>query len=288
MSRFEQKCVIASAGLHSLLVLVLVVGPAFVGPKDKKSDDMPILDFIPIKTTDDMVSGGGNPNGRLPEAPPPPPPPAVHKTPPAPEVKPLPEPPKPVQPEVAEQDPSPETSLIPSTKKVKKPEVSTKLVTRKPARRTDPSEETSAQEERAAKEYADRRRRFANMLGSAAGHIENGVASATSIELKGPGGGGVPYANFFQAVKSVYAHAWVLPDGIDDDEATTAASVTIGRDGTVISARIIRSSGNVAVDQSVRVVLDRVKHAAPLPDSEKADERTVTINFNVKAKKALG
>lgn len=285
MNRLGQKCAIASIGLHLLLLVVLVVGPAFVGAKSKPEDNMPILDFIPIKTTDDKVSGGGNPNGRLPE---PPPPPAVHNTPPAQETKPAPEPVKPTQPEVVEKDTSPESSLIPSTKRVHKPEISTKLVTRKPAKRSEQTDDTSAQEEKAAKEYADRRRRLANMLSSAADSIERGVSSATSIELKGPGGGGVPYANFFQAVKSVYARAWVLPDGIDDDEATATVSVTIARDGKVLSARITRSSGNVAVDQSVRVVLDRVKYAAPLPDSEKADERTVTINFNVKAKKALG
>jgi TonB family protein len=284
MNRLQKKCAIASAGVHLLLFSVLLVGPAFVSSKSK-SDDMPILDFIPLKTTDDMVSGGGNPNGRLPEAlPPPAPPKPPASAPPAQQEKVVPET-KQVEKEVAKE--STESSLVPSTdRKAKKIEVSTKLVTRK--RSAVQSDDTSAQEEREAKEYADRRRRMANLLSSAAGHIEGGVSSATSIELKGLGGGGVPYANFYQAVKSVYARAWVLPDGIDDDEATTAASVTIARDGKVIAARIIRSSANVAVDQSVRVVLDRVKYAAPLPDTEKADERTVTINFNVKAKKALG
>lgn len=63
MNRLGQKCAIASIGLHLLLLVVLVVGPAFVGAKSKPEDNMPILDFIPIKTTDDKVSGGGNPNG---------------------------------------------------------------------------------------------------------------------------------------------------------------------------------------------------------------------------------
>ena len=106
--------------------------------------------------------------------------------------------------------------------------------------------------------------------------------------MKGPGGGGVPYANFLQAVKSRYQQAWIVPDGITDDNATVAASVTIARDGTVMSARITRSSGNAAVDRSVQVTLDRVKWAAPLPDDAKEDQRTVSINFNVAAKRGTG
>src|SRR5262249_37565995 len=109
-----------------------------------------------------------------------------------------------------------------------------------------------------------------------------------SVELKGPGGGGVPYANFLEAVKSVYQHAWVVPDGITDDNATTAASVTIARDGTVVSAHITRSSGNPGVDQSVQRTWDKVKWAAPMQDPAKETERAVKINFNVAANRAAG
>jgi hypothetical protein len=34
--------------------------------------------------------------------------------------------------------------------------------------------------------------------------------------------------------------------------------------------------------------LRRVTHAVPLPDNAKEDKRTVTIKFNVKAKRGLG
>jgi TonB family protein len=114
------------------------------------------------------------------------------------------------------------------------------------------------------------------------------MSGSTDVVLKGPGGGDVPYDNFWRQVKSRYANAWVVPDGVTDDQATTAVSVTIARDGKVVSSSITRSSGNIAVDRSVQATLDRVKYAAPLPDDAKENERTVSINFNVKAKRGLG
>ena len=106
--------------------------------------------------------------------------------------------------------------------------------------------------------------------------------------MPGPGGGGPTYANFLQSVKTIYTAAWIVPEGVTDDEATATASVTIARDGTVVSARIIRSSGNSLADQSVEAVLRRVTVAVPLPDDAKENQRTVTIKFNVKAKRGLG
>jgi TonB family protein len=109
------------------------------------------------------------------------------------------------------------------------------------------------------------------------------LSPSTKIELQGPGGGGVPYGNFLAAVKKIYTDAWEVPEGVSDDAAATV-SVTIARDGTVISARIIKSSDNSKVDQSVQTVLDRVKYAAPLPENAKEDQRTVNIVFDVKSK----
>jgi hypothetical protein len=80
-------------------------------------------------------------------------------------------------------------------------------------------------------------------------------------ELHGPGGGGVPYANFLDGIRKRYSDAWLVPDGVTDDEATATASVTIARDGTVLSSRLIQSSGNALADQSVEMTLRRVTFA---------------------------
>ena len=121
-------------------------------------------------------------------------------------------------------------------------------------------------------------------MASAIDQIGGELSSGTSIKLLGPGGGGVPYANFLQGVKKIYSDAWIVPDGIKDDTATVTASVTIARDGTVISSRILQRSGDAAVNSSVQMTLDRVRRVVPLPDDSKDNQRTVTINFNVKSK----
>ena len=68
MSRLYKKCVIASSGLHVLLVVILVVCPAFLASTPKQSDVQPIT-FIPDILNDGNFAGGGNPNaGRAPSA----------------------------------------------------------------------------------------------------------------------------------------------------------------------------------------------------------------------------
>jgi protein TonB len=298
MDRLQKKCVFAATGFHLLLLLILLIGPAFVASKSNP-DNMPVLDFVPFKTVDALLSGGGNPNAKPPPAPlekplPAPPAPVVKPTPPPPQPEKVraPDPPKEVIKEVS--PPKDRDSVEPSKeRKPNKPVIDFTPVTR-PARdaKADAKARADAQAREEAREQArqetDRRRRAALAFGNAANSLEQGRSSDTTIELKGPGGGGVPYANFLQAVKSIYERTWIVPDGITDDNATTAVSVTIARDGRVVSSRITRSSGSAAVDRSVQVTLDRVKYAAPLPDDAKEDQRTVTINFNVKAKRALG
>jgi TonB family protein len=254
MNRLQKKCFFASAGFHLVLILVLLIGPAFLMP-NPPTQDVPLIDFVPVKTVDALMSGGGNPKAAPPPAPAPTPP---EPAPPA--LK-----PEPARTEVA---PAPKRPI----------EVNTRLITRKPG------EMAQAKSAAARRAQDEARQQAVAAVARAAAGIRGGVSPSTSIELKGPGGGGVPYANFLQAVKKVYTDAWVVPDGVTDDSATTTAAITIARDGRVISATITRFSGNAAVDHSVRLTLDRVRYAAPLPDDASENERTVTINFNVKAK----
>ncbi len=279
MNRFQRKCFIASTGFHLALMLVLVVGPAFMS-RNSKTPNVPLINFVPVKTVDDAMSGGGYKDGGPPPqaAPAPTPPAPIAKPDPAPVVEPDPPAavPKPDVKQAADTNPKPSRP---------KPDISTVPVVRK----TDSSEKTKAQKAAADAQAAADRKRLAAAFNSAASGIQSGIAGSTAIKLQGPGGGGVPYANWFSAVETIYQRAWMAPDGLDEHTPAVTAEITIAKDGSVISAHVIRGSGNAAADDSVRATLLRVKFAAPLPDTETRDRRTITIDFiNDKARRLLG
>lgn len=287
MNRLQKKCMIGSAGIHLLLALMLLFGPGFIS-SHSHDEGTPPLTFIALKTVDEAISGGGDNTVKAPPAalvePPTIPAPV---TPPTPITPPVVQQTPPPQPRV-ERDPTPaprEPDTARSDVPVDKPaprkhhiDVDTTIVT---ASATDVKAMRDAQAKAAAAAAADKRRRTEALNRAVAG-IRGGVAGSTEVRLSGPGGGGVPYGNFLSAVEKVYYDAWNVPDGVPD--VTVRVSVTIARDGTVISARITDNSGTAAVDDSVQRALERVKFAAPLPDSEKNDQRTVTIRFNTQAK----
>jgi TonB family protein len=293
MNRLQKKCFIASAGFHVLLALVLLVGPGFLS-SPPKPEDVPLLDFIPVKTVDDMISGGGNPNAKPPAALPVPPQAQPPPQPQPAEQKPLPEP---------EPDPQPAPEPAPSrhtvhdldadgTEPAKQPKPRKIEVNLTPFTRKRDSSAADKRAKEAAQEQAkaadDARRRMALQIGQVVDKIGNAVSGGTSIELRGPGGGGLPYANWRSAIRTIYERAWLLPDGVADDDAAAFASVTIARDGTVLSSSISRHSSDPVVDRSVQAALDRVRTASPLPDTATESQRTITIKFSVRAKRALG
>ncbi len=274
MTPMQKKCFIASTGFHLLLLVILFVGPAFLSSRDK-NDNLPVLEFIPMITTDKPFSGGGNPNVTPPPAPAPQP--QAQVAPPAP--KPLPQVEKVEKVEPVKPPQTVKTEPQALDNKLRKIQVNTNLTARSSVQtaktKTPPKTESST---------ANNSKAFAN----AADRIRTGKSSSTEIEMPGLGGGGPSYANYAQVVKSVYMQAWIEPTGVDDDEATAKVSITIARDGTVISARIVEPSGNATVDRSVRDLLDRVKFIRPFPEGAKEDQRTYKINFNLKAKQLPG
>ena len=295
MNRLEKKCLIATAGFHLLLVLVLLFGAAFFTSRSKP-DDTKVLDVIPANLIDAAFSSGvknaqppaPTPIVKPPEPIPQPPQPVPVVTPPPKPVVTPPEPvkqldPEPVKPrKLTPDDLKPLNPVEKMTKPApKKPEISLTPVVRKiPIVTPDTSAADTARE---TKRLQDQRRKA---FQSAARSIKENAASATTVEM--PGTGSVSYANYASAVKSIYEQAWMPPDDTASDDANTRVTVTIGRDGTVISSRILNPSGDSRVDSSVRRTLDRVTFVAPFPDGAKEKERTFIINFNLKAKRLLG
>jgi TonB family protein len=289
MNRLQKKCFFASAGFHLLLVPILLIGPAFLSSRSKQ-ENVPELDFVPSKTLDDLVSNPGGSRGATPPTPPQPTPPVplpvVTQPTPIPVAQKPPAPEPPAKEKVKEVTPPKDNpaSLAAVTKpKPKNQLINTNLVTRTP----NAANEVIARAAAEAKAVADRNRRIAAALSRAASNISGNLSGTTDIKPSGPGSG-VSYGNWLSAVKQRYTDAWIVPDGVTDDSATVTATVTIARDGEVLSSSVLRFSGNALVDQSVKATLDRVPSVPPLPDGAKEDKRTVTINFNVKAKQGLG
>ena len=69
MNRLQKKCVMATAGVHLLLLVILFVGPAFFYSRPK-ADDLQVLDVIPAHLIDAAFNSG------VANAQPPPPAPA--------------------------------------------------------------------------------------------------------------------------------------------------------------------------------------------------------------------
>ncbi|HAO80004.1 MAG TPA: hypothetical protein DCQ92_13740 [Verrucomicrobia subdivision 3 bacterium] len=280
MNRLQKKCLIATAGFHLLLLVILLVGPGFFTAKPKM-DDTQVLEVIPANLIDAAFSSG------VKAAQPPPPTPIVK--PPEPQPQPTPEPPKPVvKPEpVKPPDKLPPDDLKPVVKpSTKPPEHIIKPDLKPIVRKTPPKNTDNSEAENAAKEQKRLRDQRLKAFKSALTSIKENSSSATTVEM--PGASSVSYANYASVVKSIYEREWRTPDDAASDDANTRVSVTIARDGTVLSSRMLTPSGDASVDRSVQRTLDRVTFIAPFPDGSKEKEKTFIINFNLKSKRMLG
>ncbi|MEI7533255.1 MAG: TonB family protein [Verrucomicrobiae bacterium] len=293
MNRLQKKCLIATAGFHLLLVLVILFGAAFF-TSHEKPDETTLLTVIPANLIDAAFNSGVKA-----AQPPAPTPPQPVQTPPQP-PQPKPEPVK--QPDLEPVKPAP--TLVEKVKdffkaepqklspdelepveKPAKPAPKKREISLKPVIRKTPivADTTAADEARDAKRARDARLKA---ITSAARSIKENASSATTVEM--PGTGSVSYANYASVVKSVYEQAWTPPDDSSSDDANIKVSVTIGSDGTVITSRVLDGSGDARVDASVQRTLNRVNFVAPFPDGAKEKQRTFIINFNLKAKRMLG
>ncbi len=310
MNRVQKKCLIASTGLHGLLVAVILFGAAFFTGKDKL-DKSPTVEFITLdaKLIDGLTSGGGNPKAKPTAAiaapapaPAPAPIPKTEVVPPTPKPKAEPVKEKPVTPKVEKKEVVKEPvikddkGLEPIVKKEKKKneiKVDPKnLVVRNDAdakQRADAAKK-KAKQDKDAREFADAQRQAqmanATRLKGALTKIQSGLSTGTDIEQFGPGG--EAFADYSQFVKKVYDEAWIAPGDGADDSATVQVKVTIARAGQVVSAEIVKRSGSAVMDNSIDRVLKRVRFVAPFPEGAKDAERTFVINFNLKAKRLSG
>lgn len=261
MNRLQKKCVIATAGFHLLLLVILLVGPAFFNAR-QKPDDSQVLDVIPANLIDAQFNSG------VKNAQPPAPTPVSIPQPEPPAPKPTPTFAQRVEKFFTPEPVKPSPDLTPVEKPEKsqphKIQVNTQLVTR------NASQNSTDDSQRAQVLKAIR-------------NLKKNLSPSTTINL--PGNSSAATANYASVVKSVYDAAWTLPDTIAKDENVTV-SVTIASDGTVISSHIVTPSGDASADNSVQRTLDRVQFVEAFPPSITGKQLTFTIIFNPQVKQS--
>ena len=289
MTRLQKKCLIAAAGTH-LLVVVVVLCSGFITSKPKQ-DDTQVVDMISPTVLDHVLNTGSS------SAPPPPPTPPIQQ-PPVP-TPPIPDPPKPPPPADPVKVVKPVTPLEPM-KPVKDPDIS--IPPPKPPKpphiikvskevvtldNKQAAQEAAAAAAKAAREEKKLRDQRSKAFQNAARNIKDNSSKPTVVDAS-PGTSSVSFSDYASQVKIRYDGAWTPPDDMASDDVTTKVSVTISRDGSVVSARIISRSGEARVDASVQRALDRVDFIGPFPDGAKEKERTFIINFNPQARRLNG
>src|SRR5512142_783158 len=139
MNRLEKKCLLASTGMHAVLLLLILFGTEFYVPGKKKAVDIGRMKVVPTRLIDQAISGGGG-NPKLPPSdemqkgnplvqprptPQPPPPTPPPRTPP-----PLDTPP----PEATKAEPAPSSKKAPSATAKNPVRDSTKSTSKNPSR----------------------------------------------------------------------------------------------------------------------------------------------------------
>ena len=285
MTRLQKKCLIAAAGTH-LLVVVVVLCSGFITSKPKP-DDTQVLDVIPANLIDAAFNSGVK-NPPTPPITKPPEPPTPIADPPKPVVTP-PEPVKPVEPVKPPEAVKPVEKPDVEIPKPKPPKPAHVVKVNKDLVTVDNKQAQKEAAEAAKKAALEEKRLLDKKLKAiqtAANSIKNNSSSATTVDM--PGTSSVSYASYASYVKTVYERDWTPPDDTASDDANVKVSVTISRDGTVAASRILNPSGDKKVDASVQRTLDHIDFIRAFPADAKEKEKTFIINFNLKAKRMLG
>jgi colicin import membrane protein len=322
MNHLQKKCLVASAGFHSLLIGVLVFGAAFFVPSKPDAPSVKIKVFRDSDVSEAPTTGG-TPNARpapIPIAPPtlnpvtaparqvePTKPPETHfteepaainqpkppKTKAKPPVKPkheTPEPPDDPEPEVTTRTtPKSEHQIVidkGSLKPVSRRNTHSKPTT-KPAATEDHSEDDAAAAEQEAQDRYARQARAAALsraaeIGRLARNLNGDPSKSTEVGVTGPGGPDAANTNYRDIVETIYRGAWSRPASTTDKDAKVDVSVTIARDGRVIARRIVKRSGNADMDRSIERALDSVRFIQEFTANMKGPDRTFTITFDLK------
>jgi TonB family protein len=156
---------------------------------------------------------------------------------------------------------------------------SPKSTPKKPAAQRSTPDRPSPDDTRAEAE------RLEKTVAASLSNLGGQLSGATTINI--PGLGGVAYANYGQAIISIYEREWIKPGGIEQT-FVAKATVEVARDGRVLSARVTGQSGSADVDRSVAEVLRRVRKLPAFPPEATDATRVFHIDFELKPDRLRG
>ncbi len=286
MTPLQRECLAASLIAHAGLIGLLVVGSGFSARQPADTEVIPVLDFIPDRLVDAPIVGGGAPAAPLP---------AVVTPPPA-----VPPPPPPSQPRPEEsrrEEPRPAPAPPPTSPTGEKPapsprkiEVNLKPVVRSPdAARAERERAAAEARRRAEAEAARLARERQRQIRALVGTLNRQLTDSTSVSV--PGAGGATYASYSSYVDLIYRQAWapLRPTETGERSQSVLARVVIARNGDVLESEIVRRSGNLALDRSVRAALDRVRTIGrPFPEGAQDAQREFLIEFTLEPRPGAG
>ncbi len=234
MTRLQKKCFMFSAGMHGLLLLILVASSAF--REKPQTEEMPLFNYIPQTIVDGATRVSGGAAAPAPQQPQPPPQ-VAQPTPPQPSP---PQPAKPVvqrsEPVTPVEPPRPhhirqepvekpvaDKGDLPSPKPTKPlhHEVVPSFTPVNPKTRKEIAKNQEADEERAnARAQANRLNRVAQALDNMANRVRNSGAPGTAVDMPGQLDGPA-FADYKTVIYNVYHRAWIVPDSVANNNAAT-------------------------------------------------------------------
>ena len=268
MGKLKRSYLAGSLVLHTVILALLVLGPMLLAKREEK---VQVIDLIPSEIVDQIMAP------KTSVAPPAPSPPKPKPAPPKPKPvkitkpKPKPVPPKPKPVKITKPKPKP-VPPKPKPVKITKPQITVNL---KPTVRRPDSSKIKAQQEaaeRARRAEAERQQAINRSINK----IDSKLSGATAVNAPL---GRMAAANYESLIRKKYMDATFHPGAISGDPVVKVGLV-IARSGSVLSARIINSSGVTSWDRAVQKSLDRVKHIAPFPKAISGSQKTFTLNFN--------
>lgn len=120
--------------------------------------------------------------------------------------------------------------------------------------------------------------------------LGEGVATAASSlpgigsGAGGPGGGGtpLPYAWYYNQVKSAMYAAWQQPSSLIGTKGlVTSVEIRVQRAGQITAKKIVAPSGNAQMDESVSRALEAVSRLPELPAGLGGLYKDITIDFEL-------